>query len=178
MAERDDAGRFLPGNRIWELSSPGRKPAFSTPEDLLAAARAYFEWVDQSPLYEAKAFSFEGKVNVEKLPKMRAMTIGGLCLSIGVSYESWRGWKTKGHDEYRPDLAEVIAYIEAVIYEQKFTGAAAELLNPVIIARDLGLADKKEHTGPGGGPIQTITKEMTPQEAAEAYAATINGDEG
>jgi hypothetical protein len=30
------------------------------------------------------------------------------------------------------------------MYEQKFSGAAAGLLNPNIIARDLGLADKSE----------------------------------
>lgn len=34
------------------------------------------------------------------------------------------------------------------------------------------------HTGPNGGPIRTVTTEMTPQEAAEAYAATLHGDEG
>jgi len=31
-----------------------------------------------------------------------------------------------------------------------------------------------EHTGPGGGPIRTISTDMTPQEAAEAYAATLD----
>lgn len=35
-----------------------------------------------------------------------------------------------------------------------------------------------EHTGPGGGPIQTITTEMTPAEAAEAYADTLREDKG
>lgn len=31
-----------------------------------------------------------------------------------------------------------------------------------------------EHTGPGGGPIKTITSDMTAQEAAEAYADSLN----
>lgn len=36
--------------------------------------------------------------------------------------------------------------------------------------------DKHDHevTGPGGGPIKTITTSMTPREAAEAYADTLN----
>lgn len=38
--------------------------------------------------------------------------------------------------------------------------------------------DRVEHSGPNGGPIQTINAEMTPQEAAEAYAATLERDEG
>ena len=44
---------------------------------------------------------------------------------------------------------------EEIIYNQKFTGAAADLLNPNIIARELGLADKQqnEHTGVDGKPI-------------------------
>lgn len=35
----------------------------------------------------------------------------------------------------------------------------------------------REHTGPGGGPIQTIGATMTPQEAAEAYAAMLNPED-
>lgn len=53
-------------------------------------------------------------------------------------------------------MLAVITQAEAVIYEQKFTGAAADLLNPNIIARDLGLADKKELSG---GLALTVTPE-------------------
>jgi len=159
MAERDKAGRFAVGNRIWELAppSPGRRPTFAGPEELWAAAVAYFEWVEANPLREAKAFSYEGKVTLEELPRMRAMTIGGLCLSMGISTETWRGWKTEGHELHRPDLADVIGRVEAVIWENKFTGAAADLLNANIIARDLGLSDKKEVTGANGGPVEVKT---------------------
>jgi hypothetical protein len=34
-----------------------------------------------------------------------------------------------------------------------------------------------EHSGPGGTPIQTISTAMTPKEAADAYAATLHGDD-
>jgi len=160
MAERDETGRFLPGNRIWEMSppGPGRPPKFKTQKALWEAAVAYFEWVTKNPLKEAKAFSYEGRITIAELPKMRAMTINGLCLSLGISTETWRGWKTDGHELFRKDLLPIIERIEAVIYEQKFTGAAAELLNPSIIQRELGLADRKELTGAGGGPIQAITR--------------------
>ena len=38
--------------------------------------------------------------------------------------------------------------------------------------------DRKEleHQGPGGGPVQVITSSMTPQEAAAAYADTLNNE--
>jgi hypothetical protein len=40
---------------------------------------------------------------------------------------------------------EVITRIDKYIYNQKFEGAAAGFLNPNIIARDLGLADKTDN---------------------------------
>lgn len=37
------------------------------------------------------------------------------------------------------DFLGVISQVEAIIYQQKFTGAAADLLNTNIISRDLGI---------------------------------------
>ncbi len=42
-----------------------------------------------------------------------------------------------------------------MIFVQKFEGAAADLLNANIISRELGLADRQEHTGKDGGAIET-----------------------
>jgi len=174
MSDRDKAGRFAPGNRLWEArSSAGPKPKFKDPDQLWAACVEYFEWVEDNPLWEEKGFAFQGVVTKERFVKMRAMTIGGLCLFLDIDETTWRDWK-----ENRSDLSPIITRTEAVIRDQKFGGAAADLLNPNIIARDLGLADKREHGGIGGGPIQTVTTEMTPQEAAEAYAATLHQDKG
>ncbi|MDC9826565.1 terminase small subunit, partial [Devosia sp. ZB163] len=56
--------------------------------------------------------------------------------------------------------------VDEIIRAQKFEGAAAGLLNPNIIARDLGLADKQELTGKGGSPLMpTIVYEGRPQDA-------------
>jgi hypothetical protein len=174
MSDRDEAGRFLPGNRIWEArSTAGPKPKFKDPESLWAACVEYFEWVEANPLWEDKLVIFQGVATHEPVAKMRAMTIGGLCIFLDIDETSWRGWKSD-----RSDLIPIITRVERIIRDQKFTGAAADLLNPNIIARDLGLADKKEHTGAGGGPVRMVTSEMTPQEAAEAYAATLHDDEG
>lgn len=149
--DRDEAGRFAPGNRLWEArSSAGPKPKFSGPEPLWAACVEYFEWVEDNPLWEDKVTSFQGVNAHEPVAKMRAMTIAGLCLFLDIEESTWREWRAN-----RSDLSAVITRAEAVIYEQKFTGAAADLLNPNIIARDLGLADRREHSGPDGGPIQT-----------------------
>lgn len=151
MTDRDEAGRFAPGNRFWEArSSHGAKPKFTNPDDLWDACTQYFEWVTDNPLLEQKGFAFQGAVTKEDFSKMRAMTIGALCLFIDVARSTWDDWKNN-----RPDLSEVITRVEAVIFAQKFEGASADLLNPNIIARELGLADKKEHTGKDGGAIET-----------------------
>jgi hypothetical protein len=169
MEGRDGVGRFLPGNRLWEArSTAGPKPIFSDPADLWAACVEYFQWVEENPLKEAKAFAYEGKVIQADLPKMRAMTIAGLCIFLDVGRSTWDEWK-KG----RADLLEVIKRVEEVIYEQKFTGASAGLLQAQIIARDLGLADRQELSGVNGGPIQT--EDVSPADKVRARLDAIAG---
>jgi len=127
------------GNRFWEArSTHGRAPVFEDAETLWDACVQYFNWVAENPLMAAETVKFQGRGEVMEVPKMRAMTITGLCMFIGVTHTTWREWWNS-----RKDFSEVMTQAEAVIYEQKFTGAAADLLNPNIIARDLGLADKR-----------------------------------
>lgn len=128
------------GNQFWLLRSKhGRDKIFSSPESLWKAACEYFKWVEENPLEEA--FHYQGKVAKTPLPKMRAMTIWGLCRHLGIVRSTW--------DEYaaNKDFSDIIEQIENVIKEQKFTGAAAGFLNANIISRELGLADKQEHSG-------------------------------
>lgn len=165
MSDRDEGnGRFLPGNGFWKArSSHGAKPKFENAEDLWAACCEYFEWVEANPLYEDKLVTFQGAATHEPVAKMRAMTISGLCIFIDVTFETWTEWRKS-----RSDLSDVIARVEAIIYQQKFSGAAADLLNANIIARDLGLSDKSELSGPNGGPIET--KDVSDLDRAKAMA--------
>lgn len=141
------------GNSFWAVrSSHGRKPIFSSPDELWIACTEYFEWVEANPLYEAKAFAFQGTITLQDLPKMRAMTVTGLCIFLDISSETWRDYRE------REDFVGITARVDEIIRTQKFQGAAADLLNPNIIARDLGLADKQELAGDGGGPLNVIHK--------------------
>lgn len=145
-------GQFAEGNEFWKArSSAGRKPKFKTPEQLWEACLEYFDWCESHPLYEQKAFCSQGVVITAKLPKMRAMTIWGLCNFLDITFETWSNWRKS-----RSDLSEIITRTEHIIKQQKFEGASAELLNANIIARDLGLKDSqtREHSGPDGGPMQ------------------------
>lgn len=138
------------GNSFWKArSSHGRKPVFASSDDLWVACTEYFEWVQENPLLEAKAFASQGVVTTAELPKMRAMTIGGLCIFLDISVKTWGEYRVK------EGFSPVCEQVEQIIRDQKFTGAAAGLLNAAIIARDLGLADKQELSGPNGSPIET-----------------------
>lgn len=129
-------------NQYWKLRSKhGRAKAYQTPDALWMACCEYFEWVESNPLREEKAFSYQGDIIKTDVTKMRAMTIQGLCLHLGISDETWANYRQNS------DYVGITSLVEKIIYEQKFSGAAADLLNANIIARELGLADKREHSG-------------------------------
>lgn len=131
------------GNRFWEArSSHGANPKFAEASDLWDACLEYFEWVERNPLQEAKVVQSAGKPKIIAVDKMRAMTIGGLCVFLDISHDTWSYWRNN-----RKDLSDVIARVDQIIRTQKFEGAAADLLNANIISRELGLADKKELGG-------------------------------
>jgi hypothetical protein len=106
---------------------------------------------------------------------MRAGTMKGMFLHIGMRQDTWSSIKT---GKSKPHLLPVVEFAEALMYDRKYNGAAADLLNATMIMRDLGISEKTEISGPNGGPIETIDNKMTPAEAAQAYAATLNNSQG
>ncbi len=143
------------GNQFWKARSKhGPDKIFANADLLWEAAVEYFEWVEANPLWENKVAQFQGSPVDMPAAKMRAMTIGGLCLFLDIHEDTWRDWRKN------EDLSVVVSRVDRVIYNQKLTGAAADLLNPNIIARELGLKDvsQQEQVGAGGGPIKTENK--------------------
>jgi hypothetical protein len=132
------------GNQFWKARSKhGRDKLFASADLLWESCEEYFQWVEDHPLWENKVAQFQGVPIDMPVAKMRAMTIGGLCLFLDITQKTWFEWRA------REDLSEVVTRAEEVIRSQKFSGAAADLLNANIIARDLGLKDetKTEHSG-------------------------------
>ena len=129
------------GNQFWKARTKhGRDKLFASHEALWEACQEYFQWVEENPLYEDKVSFFQGVASHEPMAKMRAMTIGGLCIFLDIDESTWFAWRKDD------DFSKVVTRTESIIRAQKFEGASADLLNPNIIARDLGLADKKEVT--------------------------------
>jgi len=131
------------GNRFWlQRSTHGRKPKFENSDDLWDACCQYFEWAEDNPLEESVVY--QGEVMDKTLPKMRAMTLTGMRIYIDIGHETWSRYKQID------DFKEVVKKVDEIIRTQKFEGASAGMLNPNIIARDLGLTDNKSITGGEG----------------------------
>lgn len=153
------------GNQYWEFRNKHGRSHKYTPKALWEEALLYFQWVVDNPLWEAITIQRGVKVKEEdgtermeyfvKAPKMRAMTITAFQLFADISHTTWQNYQ---NDQ---DFIAVTTRIEGCIYSQKFEGAAATLLNPNIIARDLGLRDesKIDHSNTDGTmtPIKGIT---------------------
>ena len=155
------------GNTYWKLAkgfAVGNEKKYQ-PEELWQKAIDYFEWIDKNPLKEEKVFGTGARMKVNK---MRAMTITSFCLFAEVDRMTF--------DKYCKDEAYIYitTRIRDVIFSQKFEGAAADLLNPSIIARELGLADKSSVTSDTTLHIEVADKET--KDELEQLALKLKGD--
>jgi hypothetical protein len=149
------------GNQFWRArSTHGRKPIFEDDEKLWEACTQYFDWVEDNPLKEGVVY--QGKVMPDGNPLMRAMTISGMCLFLDICENTWANYRLD------KDLLSVTTRAEKIIYNQKFAGAAAGLLNANIIARDLGLTDKQHTEHSGAIDLNKMTDEELDAEVRQA----------
>lgn len=134
------------GNQFWKLRSKhGRDILFSDPKILWEAACEYFQWCEDNPFKKAEAKvvnigDYQSEVRIVEVPVMRPFTMQGLCGYLNCNTAYFRQFQDSKHE----DFSTVICAIEDTVYNQKFSGAASGFLNANIIARDLGLSDKKD----------------------------------
>jgi hypothetical protein len=150
------------GNNFYlKRSKHGRDKIFKTSDIMWKAALEYFKDVAENPL--EKAIVYQGEISNKPEPLMRAMTIKGLCIYWGTHSTYLNDFVSsldldKKEDK---DFSQVISTIKEIIETQKFEGASAGLLNQNIIARDLGLADKKIVDGDILNPLTEVIREIS-----------------
>lgn len=138
------------GNQYYLLrSKDGKEPIYS-PEELAKWANDYFNFCINTPLQSSEIVKYKDHHEVVTVPKLRAFTIKGLCVFLDISDETFSNYSK------REEYIGVTTRIRNIIYTQKFEGAAADLLNQNIIARDIGLVDRKDHTT-GGQSMTSFT---------------------
>jgi len=150
-------------NQFWKARTKhGRNKLFESSDVLWDACCEYFQWMEDNPIMEDKVNFYQGVAAHEPRPKMRAMTISGMCLFLDISEDTWANYRKD------KDFLGVTNKAERIIYNQKFQGAAADLLNANIIARDLGLKDDKnvDHTS-SDGSMTPKTIQIVPLEKDE-----------
>lgn len=156
------------GNKYWEFRDKHGRDYKYNPDALWKEALNYFKWVEENPLWEAvtiqrgiKIKDEKGNETIEyfaKAPKMRAMTLTAFCLFADITIHTFENY------EKIKDFLPVTTRIKEIIYTQKFEGAAATLLNPNIIARDLGLSEKTDNKNTN---INYNTEELTKEQIKE-----------
>jgi len=123
----------------------------------LERINGYFQWVDDNPYKTQHIFHNKGETVKDTTEVPRPYTIQALELFIGMVHSRM------GDYEKRKGFRAIITQAKRIIYENKFSGAASGFFNSNIIAKDLGLASKKELELKQGGPssfiVQLATKE-------------------
>ena len=148
------ANSWFPKDSFWlaRASKPSNL-IFETPANLWEACIEYFNWARDNPLYAAETVKYMGSATIKAVPKKRLITVGGLCIFLGVARKTWYNYREReGYDV-------VCEQVEDIIKHQNIEGAAGDFFNANIIARLLGLVDKQnveQNTTVKGGMKWTI----------------------
>lgn len=142
--EKHETG-FYRGNQLWKIRAKhGRDKLFATPELMWEAACDYFKWCDENPWYKNEPIkSGDMAGETMKVATQRPYTMQGLCVFLDCSASYFRSFKSTLQEKDK-DFLTIINKIEEFVYNQKFEGASVGAFNANIIARDLGLTEKKE----------------------------------
>ena len=91
----------------------------------------------------------------------------GIYLHVGINKDTWNNYKK------REGFSDIITHAEELIFMQKFEGASTGFFNHNLIAKELGLVDKKDLSSSDG----TMTPKMTIQVQDEKTAKNIESIE-
>lgn len=158
-----------PKFRFWR--KPLQRTTDADPDSLHAAAVEYFDWAHDTPLEVARPFAYQGDSWDHISKKHRIFSLDGLLIHCGLGRARW--------EELREDegFSYLIEWCETVIRTQKFELAAADLVNANLVIRDLGLADRRELSGPDGGPVEVSARERLTI-AVNRIASNLGTDSG
>lgn len=156
-------------NQFWRLRSKhGKDRIVESPEKLAEAADEYFQWCLDNPI---NVDDFKGKdadrVTYHHPRPFLKNEIARFChLAQWRSIEELK--EVKGKEE---DYSQVIARIEGIIADRKYTYAVIRVFDSNIVARDLGLIDqqKVENTG-----AQSVIIESASPEEEKANQKTLD----
>ena len=147
MGQKAKEGDKRIKNEFWKARlKSGRDKIFQTPDNLWTAALEYFQWVQDNPLHKSDAIKSGDRAGeIIQIPVERPMTIQGLCIFLDVDMDTFNNYGS--NQKPWKDFFGIVGRIREVIRDQKLAGAIIGKYNANIVARELGLADKKEVSG-------------------------------
>lgn len=117
----------------------GRELIYKTPDLLLNEAYKYFDWCNKNPVKKNEAIkSGPTAGKIIQIPTQRPYTIQQLCVYIGISLNTFKNYET------RDNFLTVTTHIREIIQANQLEGAMVEAYNHNIVARLLGLSEKKD----------------------------------
>lgn len=127
-------------NQYWKLRKKhGRNKKFKNPETLWNACTEYFEATDQRKWN--KTVFIKATNSMATVPKDVPFTLSGLCVFLNIGRSTWSDYKNKKGYEH---FSDIITRVHDIIRTHQFEGAAVGVFNANIIARTLGMPDKKD----------------------------------
>ena len=143
------------GNKYWMVRLKDGREKDYTPEELADAIEAYFDWCDNNPIDKVdvvKSGMDAGKLLY--IPTVRPYLIEGLCDFLHISIQTFYNYeKAKGYEDY----FEVTAYARNRVFTQNLTYGYTGAFDSALVARKLGLAERKELNGSIG--IASLTSD-------------------
>lgn len=136
------------GNKYWHFRNKHGRNFKYTPEKYWEEAIKYFEWISGRKWYHNEAIKGGDKAGkLIKIPTETPMSIESFCVFADISLDTFLKYESN-KDPYK-DFHDVSTRIRSIIESQQFEGATVGVFNHSIIARKLGLVDKKatEHSG-------------------------------
>lgn len=136
------------GNKYWTKRKKDGKERKLTPIELLDEAYEYFQWCEDNPMYKNEVLRGGSRAGeLIEIPIERPKSINGLCNYISICERTFRNY------EDVEDYVPITSHIRSIIEQNQFDGAVIGIYDSNIIARKLGLADKKEIGGNNGDPL-------------------------
>lgn len=145
------------GNNYWSFRNKhGRSHAY-TPEGFWEEAVKYFTWMGKRTWVKKEAIkSGDSAGKLVSIPTSTPLSITSFCLFADIDENTFQRYeKAEGYENFWA----ITRAIKQIIENQQFEGATVGAYNPNIIARKLGLVDKKEIENKGEIAINIDNKD-------------------
>lgn len=127
------------GNEYWKLAEDAGRPLKYEPKELWETFCEYEQWSQKHPWHKNEAIKGGDMAgSIVAIPTSRPLSIERFCIYAGIITQTFRDY------EKREEFSIITTRIREIIYADKFEGACVGAYSPNIIARDLGLSDKRE----------------------------------